>query len=124
MGNLSKMSCVVACVLSSPACHAPAPSPVAPRPPSIVTIRGAVGDQFYDPVAARIEVLGGSASGLSTMTDKAGAFELTGPFGGTSIVLRISADHHATGTFTVSVDPAGGCSCAFSLTYTNSQPAA
>jgi hypothetical protein len=121
MGNISRIGCVVCCVLIGPACHAPEPSPVAPHPPSIVTIRGYVVDQYLDGVAANVEVIDGPASGLSTMADKGGTFELTGPFGGTNITLRISAERYTTKTFTASVDIGGTCSCSFLLIYTNSQ---
>src|SRR5262245_64540360 len=103
MGNIAKIGWVVACVLIGPACHAPEPGPTAPLPPSLVTIRGSVADavDWLGPVAAKIEVIGGPLSGLSTTTDRNGAFELTGPFGNTNVTLRVSAEpYYATRTFT------------------------
>ena len=67
-------------------------------------------------------VIDGPASGLSATTDKDGSFELTGPFGGTNVTLRVSADGYTTGVFTVSVDPGGRCSCVFDLIPTGFRP--
>ena len=116
MRCLSTTVCfVLLCALFGSACHAPEPGPVAPRPPSVVTIFGNVGDAWLDAVPAKVEVVDGPASGLSTHTDEGGNFRLTGPFGGTNVTLRVSADGYTTGEFTFTVDPGGHCSCDINL---------
>jgi hypothetical protein len=118
----STLAIVAVLALVDLGCHGPEPSPVAPRPPSVVTINGGVGNMWLDAVLANVTVIDGPASGLSATTDEHGSFELTGPFGGTNVTLRVSADGYATGVFTVSVDPGGRCSCAFNLIPTGFSP--
>jgi hypothetical protein len=118
----STLAIVAVLALVDLGCHGPEPSPVAPRPPSVVTINGGVGNMWLDAVLANVTVIDGPASGLSATTDKHGSFELTGPFGGTNVTLRVSADGYTTGVFTVSVDPGGRCSCVFNLFPTGFLP--
>jgi len=122
MGNISKITCVVVGILIGSACHAPEPSPVAPLPPSTVTIRGGVGNQWFDGFVATVEVVEGPVSGLSTVSDVEGTFELTGPFGGTNVTLRITANGYTSQTATVTVDRGGRCSCFFTMFPSNFHP--
>ena len=91
--------------------------PSAPSGPTVVTIHGNIGDQSLSAVQARIEVLSGTDTVLETHSDYFGRFELTGPFGGTVVTMRLSAASYQTQIVTVSVNTVGGCACNFTIFY-------
>jgi hypothetical protein len=91
--------------------------PVAPSAPTVVTIRGGISDQSLSPVQARIEVLSGTETVLDTHSDNLGRFELTGPFGGTIVTMRLSAVSYVTQIISVSVNTFGDCTCTFNMVY-------
>lgn len=93
--------------------------PSAASAPTVVTIHGAIGDQSLSPVwAAHIEVLDSAgAIVLETHSDNLGRFELSGPFGGTLVTMRLSAQGYDTVMVTARVDTLGGCACVFNMYY-------
>ena len=69
-----------------------------------VSIRGVVYNTAATPLAgARVEVIGGAAIGMSTVTDAAGRFSLVGPFAGAT---RLRADVAGYLSATITTVPA------------------
>src|SRR5262245_57699842 len=70
------------------------PAPVPPPPTKPIDMQGAVFDTVYRGIAgASVDVLNGPDAGLSTVTDSAGSFSLTGRFDRTTQFRAAHADH-------------------------------
>jgi hypothetical protein len=95
--------------------HPAAPSPSTP-PPTTVTISGWVWDAAlrYLP-GATVQIADGPLAALATVTDDAGRFVLTGPFGGSSVNLRATKDGFAAATTKQYIPTVGGCCFTFTL---------
>lgn len=99
--------------------HPAAPSTPVPgtsTEPATVTVSGSVQDNVFRFLRdVRVEVADGPAAGTFTLTDEAGRFELSGPFGGSAVTFRATKEGYTAATSKSLIQAAGGCCLNFTL---------